>query len=225
MLNYQFHDPAIERIAAVADDLHATMVYNPLRVPIGPGSLYAAPIGTTEPTSVTGAWPAGWVPLGYTEQGSVFESQTQAAAVEVEEEIFAIMQAITGKTGVFTFACAEYTQQNLVLALNGGIGTGVLSGITGVGSDSSIWVEPPDPGTEQRSMIGWDYLPQDATAPAIAGGLTFGRIILRRAINTGNVQLTHRKGNNKTVIANTFTLEKPAGVRPFRFWLPPQLAS
>lgn len=31
----------------------------------GPGVLYWAPLGTTEPTGLTGAWPGGWVPLGY----------------------------------------------------------------------------------------------------------------------------------------------------------------
>src|SRR5256885_8255193 len=101
------------------------------RVLSGPGTLYAAPLGTTEPTSVTGAWGAGWVSLGYTENGSTFETKPKFASIEVEEELWPIRQVTTGSEATITFALAETTARNLSFVLNNGLitpGTGPSSG-------------------------------------------------------------------------------------------------
>lgn len=196
-------------------------VYNPNNVKIGAGTLYAAPIGTAEPISVTGAWPAGWTPLGYTDQGSSFEFGPSVAAVEVEEEFWPIEQAITGYSGKLTFVLAETTRQNLALSLNAGIGSGIDAASQGANVDGSLWQEPPTPGAEVRVMLGWDSLAQAAAS----GNDPVGRIIVRRALQTGMVTRTAKKGNNKSMYAVSFALEKPVGLQPFRMLFEPNLAA
>lgn len=190
------------------------------RVKVGPGSLYAAPLGTTEPTAVTGAWPANWVALGYTDAGSTFALNPSVAAVTVEEEYWPVKNVVTGYAGTLTFALAEQTAQNLRLALNGGIGAGAVAATQGTNADGSIWVEPPAIGAEVRVMLGWDAL-----GASSIGNDPFGRLIVRQAFQTGTLSVQRRKGNNKSVYACSFNLEKPAGVQPFRFLEPALLAS
>lgn len=199
-------------------------MFDTSRIELGPGTLYAAPLGTTEPDSVSGAWGAGWVQLGYTDAGSTFTFQTQTANVEVEEELFAARIVSTGASGTLAFALAELTRQNLLLALNAGI-TSLAAATTGTsGTDASIWAEPPALGTEKRVMLGWDALPKGADGTG-ADVLTLGRIVARQCLQTGNISLQRRKGNNKATYGCTFAFEKPSSKQPFRFWFPPQLAA
>lgn len=193
------------------------------RIEVGPGTLYAAPLGTTEPTSVSGAWPPGWVLLGYTDTGSTFSRQVQTANVDIEEELFPAKIVTTGVVATLSFALAELTRQNLLVVLNAGI-TAPAAGTTGTGSDASIWAEAPALGSEQRIMLGWDAIEKGGDGSAITDVTSFGRLVARQCFNTGNLQIANRKGNNKRVYAGTFSLEKPAGLQPFRFWYPPQMA-
>lgn len=203
--------------------------YSPGDVVVGPGTLYAAPLGTTEPTALTGAWPSGWVPLGYTDSGSTFAAAPQTAALEVEEELDPIKVVTTGRTITQVFSLAQQTAQLLLLAINagvgvGGVGTGLVANTTGVNAgDGSIWVEPPVLGTEVRVMLGWDSLPEAATG---TNAVTFGRLILRQCFQTGTITQTRQKGNNKSLYTCTFTLEKPTtGLQPYRQIFPSWLAS
>jgi hypothetical protein len=206
------------------------MAYSNARVFSGAGTLYAAPLGTTEPTAVTGAWPTGWVTLGYTSQGSTFESQKQTATVTAEEEYYPLRIVTTGATARLTFNLEEYTAANLALAQNGGVGTasggvltGLVSGTSGTNPDGSIWVESPPIGYEARIMLGWDYLPEGGTT--LPSGGTAGRLIVRQCLQSGNTQIQRRKGANAATIACQFDAEKPPGVNPFRFILPAVLAA
>jgi hypothetical protein len=196
-------------------------VFNPNNVKIGAGTLYAAPIGSVEPVSVTGAWDAAWLPLGYTDQGSSFAFGPTVAAVEVEEEFWPIEQAIVSYTGKLTFVLAETTRQNLALALNCGIGSSTISASQGANGDGSLWQEPPAPGADVRVMLGWDSINHAGTAALDP----YTRIIVRRVLQVGQVTRLARKGNNKSMLACEFALEKPFGVQPFRFIEEPNLAA
>jgi hypothetical protein len=157
--------------------------FDPTHIKIGPGTLYAAPLGSVEPTSVTGAWDAAWLELGYTDAGSTFTFGPTTADVTVEEEYYPVDVAIVSYTGDLTFALAETTRQNLAFALNAGIGPSVVAASQGTNGDGSVWQEPPAPGTEQRVMLGWDALPKGDTSPA--GVDPFARLIIRKALQTG----------------------------------------
>lgn len=203
-------------------------VFNPVNIKIGPGTLYAAPLGTLEPTSVTAPWPSGWTPLGYTDTGTEFDVTPATAAVTVEEEYWDIKEVLTGMTSTLVFALAETTAQNWALMLNAGIGNGTTNfgqapNISGTNPDGSVWIEPPDIGTEVRVMLGWDALPK---AEAYNSAMDpFGRLIARQCLQTGAMKVMRQKGNAKATYTATFTLEKPFGKMPFRTLFPSNFLS
>jgi hypothetical protein len=206
-------------------------VFDPANLKIGAGVLYAAPLGNTEPTSVTGAWPSGWTPLGFTDQGSSFAFGPQTAAVEVEELFWPVEQAIVSYSGKLTFVLAETTRQNLAFALNCGI---TAQENQGSNSDGSLWQEPVTPGGDVRVMLGWDSIDEQNGSVQTTSSDPYGRIIIRQALQTGMISTIHRKGNNKTMYSCEFALEYPklASVgpttpsnQPFRFIFEPDLAA
>lgn len=191
-------------------------------VKISPGTLYVAPLGNAEPTGVTGAWPAGWVELGYTDQGSTFQFGPTTAQVTVEEEFFPVDEVIVSYAGKITFTLAETTRQNLAIALNSGIpgAAGFASDTQGTNVDGSLWQEPPDPGEDQRIAIGWDSLQKGV----ITGTDPFTRFVIRKTLQAGQITRIARKGNNKAMYAVDFAIIKPAGTtRAFRFFFEPNL--
>lgn len=210
-------------------------VFNTNNIKIGAGTLYAAPLGSTEPVSVTAAWPAAWVPLGFTDQGSSFAFGPTVAPVEVEELFWPVQQAITSYTGKMSFVLAETTRQNLALSLNSGIGSSTVAGSQGANVDGSLWQEGPQPGQDVRVMLGWDAL--DLGTPAadlLSAADPYGRIIIRQALQIGQLTTVHRKGNNKTMYACEFGLEYPShasvgpavpSTQPLRFLFEPNLAA
>lgn len=173
-----------------------------------PGLLMIAPLDdgtgtpTPEPTDVNSPWPAGWVPLGYTDEGSVFNYEISTDNVEVAEELDPIARVTTGRDASIEFALAEITYRNLTIAFNGGIIT--AGGVT--------WeFEPPDLGDEQRVMVGWDAFVDPADNDL--------RMLFRRCLNGGSIGLENRKGTTKSVIAASFQLEKPLDGKPIlKIW-------
>lgn len=158
-----------------------------------PGILRIAPLGTTEPTAVDSAWPAGWVTLGYTDEGSAFNYEVSTDNVEVAEELDVLARVTTGRDASVEVALAEITKRNLTIAFNGGI-------ITGDDDDWSF--EPPDLGNETRIMLGWDALAVTASNDL--------RIIFRQCLQGGSLGMENRKGATKSTISANFQLEKPA---------------
>lgn len=157
-----------------------------------PGKLYIAPIGTNEPLTEKDAWPTGWVPLGYTDEGSAFNYEISTDNVEVAEELDVLARVTTGRDASVEFALAELTYKNMVIAFNGGLVVG----------DGMSWTfEPPDLGNETRVMLGWDA----ANTPA-SNDL---RMIYRQCLQGGSLGLENRKGATKSTIAANFQLEKP----------------
>jgi hypothetical protein len=161
---------------------------------MGPGTLYIAPIGTTEPAATLPfpAWGTGWYALGYTEDGSSFSYEVTTEAVEVAEELERVFTVTTGRNQTVTFQLAEATQFNLKAALNGG-----ASSIADPAAGTSVVFEPPDLGTEVRVMLGFES----------ETGLE--RWIWRQCFQTGSVEMQRRKGAQKPLIPVTFTVEKP----------------
>lgn len=171
----------------------------PAALALGPGYLYIAPLGTTEPADLATTWAAvsaSWVQLGYTDTGSEFHYALNVDQVEVAEELDPISNQTTGRTGSVQFAMAEITATHLKNAMNGGVIT------TGSGI---VTIEPPDLGTEVRTMIGFEA--EDHTE----------RWVFRQCFQTGEIVITRAKGAAKSTIPVTFNLEKPtSGSRLFK---------
>lgn len=170
-----------------------------------PGKLYIAPLDdgaavptpTPEPGNEKDVWPAGWVPLGYTDEGSVFNYEISMDNVEVAEELDPIARVTTGRDASIEFALAEITYKNLTLAFNGGIVVG----------DGLAWeFEPPELGKETRVMVGWDAYNDPADNDL--------RMIFRRCLQGGSIGMENRKGTTKSVISASFQLEKPHDNKP-----------
>lgn len=187
--------------------------YNSSTVRVGPGTIYAAPLGTTEPTSASGTFGTGWQKLGYTTAGSTFTRSVTSATVDVDEEIYALRTVITAATGDLTFNLAEDTASNLLLALNAGIGSSLQPTSYTALPDGSYKIEPPPPGNEARIMVGWDAA-SSGGAPTDPGV----RLILRQCFQTGNLAKASVKGNTPSSLACTFTMEKPPAAEPFAFY-------
>ncbi len=89
-------------------------------VTTGPGTLYYAPLGTTEPATRVADWPAGWVPIGYTAEGHTFNTSLNVDNIEVAELLDPVRRVTTSRDSRVAFAMAEMTLAHLKLALNGG---------------------------------------------------------------------------------------------------------
>jgi hypothetical protein len=166
---------------------------------LGPGYLYFAPLGTPEPTDLTTPWAtvsASWVALGYTTDGSELSYNPSTSPVDVAEELDHIQVVTTGRDSSVQFSMAQITATNMKLAFNGGVlttGTGIVT------------FEPPDLGTEVRTMLGFEA--EDHTE----------RWVYRQCYQTGTITLARRKGATNAVLAVQFSLEKPAtGLKLFK---------
>lgn len=170
----------------------------PGAIALGPGILYIAPLGTAEPTDLTTAWTTvdpAWAQLGYTDDGSTFKYKLDTEDVEVAEELDPIKKAVNSRSASVAFALAEMTATNLKRAMNGGT---ITSG-TGI-----VTFEPPDLGTEVRTMLGWQS--EDATE----------RWVYRQCFSDGEVSTDRKKGSNKATIGVEFSLEKPSAAKIFK---------
>jgi hypothetical protein len=166
---------------------------------LGPGYLYAGPIGTPEPADLTTPWAtvsAAWAAIGYTEDGNELNYNPSTSPVDVAEELDHIQVVTTGRDSSVRFAMSQITATNMKYAFNGGVlttGTGIVT------------FEPPDLGTEVRLMLGFEA--EDHTE----------RWVYRQAFQTGTITLGRHKGANNASIAVEFSLEKPAtGSRLFK---------
>jgi hypothetical protein len=170
----------------------------PGQVALGPGYLKIAILGTEEPVDLVTPWATvspNWIDLGYTDDGSEFTYKPNVDKVEVAEELDPISYAITGRDLAVKFALAQIAATNLKRALNGGTittGTGIVT------------FEPPDLGTEVRTMIGWES--EDHTE----------RWVYRQCFQQGEISITRKKGSDKATIPCEFTLEKPPTAAPFK---------
>lgn len=164
----------------------------PSNVEIGPGVLYVAPIGTTEPTSATAALPSAFREVGYTEDGTTITYDLTNEAVNVAEEFDPIAYRTTARAGTVAFQMAEATRQNLALVLNLG---------ANLTNDGTL-LEPPAPGSEVRVMFAHR---------TDAGALW----VLRRCLQAGSIEMRNQKAPNKKLLPASFRMEKPTGAALF----------
>lgn len=169
---------------------------DPNAISLGPGYLHIGAVGSTEPSDLaTGTgddWTsidAGWVFLGYTNDGSEFDYQLNTDPVEVAEELDPLAKTPTGRDASVTFALAQITASNLQVASNGGTIT------SGAGI---VTFEPPDLGSEVRHAIGFQS--EDGEE----------RWVWRQCLMDGQMKIPRKKGADNATLDCTFTLEKPS---------------
>jgi hypothetical protein len=172
-----------------------------------PGYLFGAVLGTAAPTNTvagsvfTDAWAAAWVPLGATAEGSTFGYSSEVEPISVAEFFDPIRYATVSRAGSMAFALASYTMQNLKRALNGGMG--VIAPTSGTGATALYTVEPPDPGSELRIMLGWESLDNNY------------RLVMRQCLQGGEMSSEFKKAPAFATIPCTFQFEVPTVGKPF----------
>lgn len=163
---------------------------------LGPGTLRLAPLGSPEPADLVTPWDVAWTGVGYTKEGSKVSYELDTGKVEAAEEIDPIHIAINSRDLKVAFVMLQLTASNLRTALNGGTITAGAGIVT---------FEPHAPGDEQRIMLGFES--EDGTE----------RWVFREGLQTGNVELERKRGNDSAVIASEFQLAKPApNILPFK---------
>lgn len=175
-----------------------------------PGYLFIAPLASAVPTNTvagsvfTDAWPAAWLPLGATEEGSEFAYSTTVEAIRVAEFFDAVKWATTERSGTIAFNLANWSLSNYRRAVNGGVAA--LTATSGTGATALYTLTPPTPGAEVRAMIGWESL--DNTV----------RLVCHQTIQGGEVTSAFRKAPDLALIPCTFNLEVPTGGQPWTLY-------
>jgi hypothetical protein len=164
---------------------------HPDQVDIGPGLLYIAPLGTTEPTGLDADdWGDDWVELGYTDKGSTFKVAPTVDDVRVAEERDPVQEVISSVKSTLSMDLAQITAWHLAVALGGGTIT-TASGLT--------TFEPPDAGTEGEVMLGWRSVNADEA------------MLWRRCKPNGALNIERTSGATKALIPVEFGLLVPTG--------------
>lgn len=176
-----------------------------------PGMLWIAPLGTADPSNtVSGSVftddpPVAWIPLGATTEGSTFAYSTTVEPIRAAELFDPVRYVTSERGGSIAFNLMAYTLSNYRRALNGGIAA--LTATSGTGATSLYTLEPPDPGTEVRSMILWEST--DRTI----------RLLCRQTMQGGEISSAFQKAPAVAAIPCTFNLEIPSSsTKPWTMW-------
>ena len=180
------------------------------QVVAGHGTLYVAPLGTTLPTldSTPGeypvVWPAGWVQVGYTDDGIDMVYTPTVKDITVDEEMSPVAKLLTEEKMSIEAKLAEATLANLNRAISASTYTDDSAGAgkaqvfkagSGVINYVMVGVQGPAPGTNLARVI-----------------------IVYKAVATAAVQMKMQR-KDKVVIPVKFEgvadSTKPAGQRLF----------
>jgi hypothetical protein len=166
---------------------------DPSQVILGPGVLFCAPIGTTEPTTIAGVTgSSAWREVGWTDAGAAIDIAYKIEPVKVEEEFYPVKYSVVDIVMSVGFAMKQFTRKNLLLATNQGA----------AGANDGTSVEPPAPGAEVRVMLA--HITQE-------GALW----LFRQAIQGDDVKIERKKAPTAALLPVKFNLEKPTGAQPW----------
>jgi hypothetical protein len=85
----------------------------------GPGLIYIAPVGTTQPTLTWPlVWPAGWFPVGYTDAGIDLTYTPTIKEEYVDEEAAPVLDILEKEKFVIQAHLAEVSLTNLNAAIS-----------------------------------------------------------------------------------------------------------
>ncbi|MBC9003680.1 hypothetical protein [Micromonospora aurantiaca (nom. illeg.)] len=176
-----------------------------------PGFLFSALLASAEPLHAAAGssydadpWPVAWIPWGPTLEGSVFGHATNVEPVRVAELFEAVAYSVTEVTTTLAFAVTNFTLHNMARAMNAP--SSAVTTVSGTGATLSSKLEPPDPETIVRRMIGWESL--DHTL----------RLVGRQCLNGGEIQSNFARGATPAGIATVWNFERPASGKAFAFY-------
>lgn len=114
------------------------------------GTVYVAPVGTTQPTTPTATPAAAWKDLGFiTEDGATFTDSKEIEDIQAWQSFYPVRKIINSKEVTLSFALQQWDEKTIPLAFGGGTITNPSVG---------VWrYVPPSPETldERALMIDW----------------------------------------------------------------------
>tara|TARA_B100001996_G_C18603803_1_gene570978 strand:- start:90 stop:734 length:645 start_codon:yes stop_codon:yes gene_type:complete len=180
---------------------------------VGTGILYVAAIANDGNASGdyvafpadngSGAWStpaAGWVDVGYSEDGWTLEMDKTFEDIMVAEEVDPIGTFKTAQEVRLTGELAQAGMTNLQIALGGG--TYTSSDTNNYASDYASLIPPATDDFDEKSLL----LVVDGPAGADR------HVEIPRALNVGAFSMAHQKAPQKVVIATEFKVLKPKSV-------------
>lgn len=186
-------------------------VYTAPKTPIslGAGWLFWGVLGSALPANTvvgsvyTDDWSAvsGWNLLGVTKTGHEFTYELQTDTVDAAEYFDPLATVTTGRTVSMKFELQLITATGIRKMLNAA-STNVTT--TGSGSTLNSTFVPPTPGTEVRSMIGWEA--QDNTE----------RLVMEQAFQVGSLTISRQKGNDNATLPVEWRAEIAASGQPYK---------
>lgn len=155
------------------------MTQDPTQVRIAPnGHLYVAPLATTIPTTVTAAWAAGWIELGYADDsGVVLTPSLETTDIRAWQTAVPVKTVPTTAKFDVKFALLQYNKGATELFF----GSGATWAETSVGSGIYKLTLPSSPVIDER-MLGVEW----------TDGTITNRLVISRGMVSArdNVELT-----------------------------------
>lgn len=171
----------------------------PANIVIGPGRLYYAALGTSEPTDCSTALPSAWKVVGYTEAGTTVNIEITVEGIYVAEELEPVALQNTKRAVSIDVEMAEATRANL----------GLLLGVSAPANSVAV-LNPPVTGTEVAYMYVWDKLDTpDATNT---------RWVFRSAKPSGTIPLKRQKAPAKTTFSVKLLCNKTSAGESTAIW-------
>ncbi len=161
-----------------------------------PGVAYYAIGGTTLPANTvvggafTDAWPAAWLPVGMTMDGTEVHPSVTVSQITAAEQIDPIAYRTTDRATTVQLSLMNFTATMLSYALNG-----AAKVVTGATTTTLTTVTPPQPGLELRYMFGWESVQHDV------------RFFAFQTINSGDLGINLKKAPSAAALALTLNLE------------------
>jgi hypothetical protein len=152
---------------------------------MGPGVLYTGAFGATEPAdAAVNAAPAAsaWTDAGATDSGLMLEVDQTLTVLSCDQVVDTVGRRLTARDITLTSNLAEPTLANLALSLNSTVGA--------TGANFAVY-EPVFSGTA-TSQLPYIAAMLDGFAPASVPNAR-RRVIMRRVLNTGKVDMTYAK--------------------------------
>lgn len=161
------------------------------------GSVYVAPIGSTEPADINAAWAAAWVDLGYlSEDGVTITDGKTIENIPVWQSFYPVRRMITARDFNVSFALRQFSGEQVEFAFGGGAVT-----VDGTGA---FRYTPPSAEVIDYRMLGVEWLDGDKTF----------RLIIPRGIVTENVEMQITR-SAAADLAITFGVVAQAGEDPW----------
>ena len=180
---------------------------------VGTGVLYVAAIASDGNASGnyvafpadngSGAWAdpaAGWVDVGYSEDGWTLEMDKTFEDIMVAEEVDPIGTFKTAQEVRLTGELSQASMASIQIALGGG--TFTSSDTAKYASDYASLIPPATDDFDEKSLL----LLVDGPAGADR------HVEIPRAVNVGAFSMAHQKAPQKVVIATEFKVLKPKSV-------------